>query len=78
MGRRLLRLETIVFFVVWLGLLAAGRSKFFEDPGTFWHTVVGEQTLTKKLTVEKSDLLTIETQNGSEFAVRANVWARPK
>jgi hypothetical protein len=32
----------------------------------------------KKLTVEKSDLLTIETQNGSEFAVRANVWARPK
>jgi hypothetical protein len=40
-----LRLEPLVFFAVWLGLLAAGRSRFFEDPGTFWHTVVGEQTL---------------------------------
>jgi hypothetical protein len=38
-------LETGVFMAVWLVLLAAGRSRLFEDPGTFWHVAVGEQIL---------------------------------
>jgi hypothetical protein len=67
MGRRLLRLETVVFFVVWFGLLAAGRSRFFEDPGTFWHTVVGEQTLTNGV-VTNHDTFSF-TRNGEPWAV---------
>jgi hypothetical protein len=38
-------LQTGVFLVVWVGLLAAGRGRFFDDPGTFWHTAVGERIL---------------------------------
>lgn len=32
----------LAFVVVWLLLLAAGRSAFFKDPGTFWHVTTGE------------------------------------
>jgi hypothetical protein len=32
----------VCFVVVWLLLLAAGRTAFFKDPGTFWHTTTGE------------------------------------
>ncbi len=33
-----------VFFVVlWFILLAAGRSKLLQDPGTFWHMRLGQQ-----------------------------------
>ncbi|QJX00752.1 hypothetical protein [Frigoriglobus tundricola] len=35
----------IAFVVVWLLLLAAGRSAFFRDPGTFWHVTTGELVL---------------------------------
>jgi hypothetical protein len=35
----------IAFVVVWVLLLAAGRSAFFKDPGTFWHTTTGELIL---------------------------------
>jgi hypothetical protein len=35
----------VAFLVVWLLLLAAGRSAFFKDPGTFWHTTTGELVL---------------------------------
>lgn len=35
----------VAFVVVWLLLLAAGRSAFFKDPGTFWHTTTGEIVL---------------------------------
>jgi hypothetical protein len=35
----------IAFVAVWLLLLAAGRSAFFKDPGTFWHTTTGELIL---------------------------------
>lgn len=38
---------TVLFLFFWLLLLFAGRSKFFHDPGTFWHTVVGEKILTQ-------------------------------
>ncbi len=48
MQQRCWRLETAVFLMVWLVLLAAGRSRFFEDPGTFWHIAVGEQILSTR------------------------------
>jgi len=35
----------IVFLILWVAFLAAGRTGFFQDPGTFWHTVVGERIL---------------------------------
>lgn len=43
--RKFWRPETGIFLVLWLLLLAGGRSRFLRDPGTFWHTVVGEQML---------------------------------
>jgi hypothetical protein len=46
--KRLFGPTTLLFFGLWLVLLAGGRSKFFQDPGTFWHTVVGEQILTTR------------------------------
>jgi hypothetical protein len=41
--RRLLPL--VLFVVFWTFLIAGGRMNFFRDPGTFWHTVVGEKIL---------------------------------
>jgi hypothetical protein len=41
------RPETGIFLAVWLVLLVGGRSRFFRDPGTFWHTVVGEHMLSQ-------------------------------
>jgi hypothetical protein len=38
--------ETGLFLGVWLFLMIAGQSRFFRDPGTFWHTVAGERMLT--------------------------------
>ncbi|HJZ59121.1 MAG TPA: hypothetical protein VKE74_29520 [Gemmataceae bacterium] len=35
----------IAFLVLWVLLLTAGRSSFFRDPGTFWHTTTGELIL---------------------------------
>ena len=35
----------VAFLAVWLLLLAAGRSAFLRDPGTFWHTTTGELIL---------------------------------
>ncbi len=35
----------VAFVAVWLLLLAAGRSAFFKDPGTFWHITTGELIL---------------------------------
>jgi hypothetical protein len=34
-----------VFLVFWFLLLVGGRSKLLRDPGTFWHTSVGEKIL---------------------------------
>ena len=42
---RLVSPEMGVFAVLWLALLAGGRSRLFQDPGTFWHTAVGRQIL---------------------------------
>src|SRR5687768_17075087 len=35
----------VAFLLVWLVLLGAGRTAFFRDPGTFWHTTTGELVL---------------------------------
>ncbi len=45
MLKRYWRAETGIFIGLWLLLLIGGRSRFLQDPGTFWHTVVGEQML---------------------------------
>ena len=45
MAKRWWRPETGIFLGLWLLLMIGGRSRFFQDPGTFWHTVVGEQML---------------------------------
>jgi hypothetical protein len=39
------RPETGISLAVWLLLLIGGRERLFRDPGTFWHTVVGERIL---------------------------------
>lgn len=31
--------------MIWLGLSAVGRERMFRDPGTLWHTVVGERMI---------------------------------
>jgi hypothetical protein len=43
--KKLWRPEVGIFLAVWLILIIGGRSRFFHDPGTFWHTVVGRQIL---------------------------------
>ncbi len=39
------RPETLFFLILLLALLAAGRSAMLQDPGVFWHTVLGERLL---------------------------------
>ncbi len=43
--RRFLPVETVCFLAVWLMLMAAGRDRLFQDPGTFWHLAWGKQML---------------------------------
>ncbi len=35
----------LIFLFFWLLLMIGGRSRFFRDPGTFWHTTTGEVIL---------------------------------
>ncbi len=45
----------LLFVCLWLGLVTTGRSRMFSDPGTFWHTVLGEKFLQQhQLTVHDS------------------------
>lgn len=46
--KRFWRPETGIFLVFWLGLMVGGRSQLFHDPGTFWHTRVGERILSTR------------------------------
>jgi hypothetical protein len=46
--KRFWRPETGIFLGIWLVLMIGGRSRFFHDPGTFWHTVVGRQLLSSR------------------------------
>ena len=42
---RYLSITSTGFVVFHIGLMAAGHSRFFRDPGTFWHTATGERFL---------------------------------
>jgi hypothetical protein len=42
---RFWRPETGIFLCLWLYLLLAGQTRLLRDPGTFWHTVLGEKML---------------------------------
>ncbi|MBN1394822.1 MAG: hypothetical protein JW959_07350 [Pirellulales bacterium] len=35
----------VIFIIIWLFLLMAGRTAMFRDPGTFWHVAAGEKML---------------------------------
>ncbi len=60
-----LRAETLVFLVLWLGLMILGRTALFRDPGTFWHTRVGQEILkTGKF----------PTQDGFSFTREGERW----
>jgi hypothetical protein len=37
--------ESLLFLILWLGLMGVGRTELFRDPGTFWHTEVGRRLL---------------------------------
>jgi hypothetical protein len=43
--KRFFKEETIGFLIIWLLLMYYGSSRLFRDPGTFWHTVVGQHIL---------------------------------
>ena len=38
--------EVGLFLILWLTLLAVGRTQMFGDPGTYWHVRVGQTILT--------------------------------
>ncbi len=38
--------QTVIFLCLWCWFMVDGRSRFFADPGAFWHPVVGRQILT--------------------------------
>jgi len=40
------------FLVIWLALLYFGREQLFRDPGTLWHTVVGERMLSARAYID--------------------------
>jgi hypothetical protein len=47
MLRRYFSTPAIIFLGLWLILMTAGRSRFFIDPGSLWHVVVGEGILAR-------------------------------
>lgn len=53
------------FAIVWIALLALGPSHLLRDPGTFWHTVVGEKILSTGRIVD-ADPFSF-TRNGDEW-----------
>jgi hypothetical protein len=42
---RFVRTETVVFLGLFFVLMTLGRDKFFGDPGSLWHIVVGQRIL---------------------------------
>lgn len=52
MMRRYWRAETGLFLGIWLPLMVAGRTMLFRDPGTFWHTVMGQRMLSSRHLIE--------------------------
>lgn len=49
---RFWRAETGIFVGIWLGLMIVGRSRLFQDPGTFWHIAAGERILTNQQLIQ--------------------------
>jgi len=45
--KRLFGPATWLFLGLWLVLMIGGRSRFFQDPGTFWHVATGNRILEK-------------------------------
>jgi hypothetical protein len=43
--RRFFAPPTLLFLGIWLVLMIGGRSRFFHDPGTFWHVATGNHIL---------------------------------
>jgi drug/metabolite transporter superfamily protein YnfA len=43
--KRFLGPVTLIFLGIWLVLMVGGRSRFFQDPGTFWHVAVGNRII---------------------------------
>jgi hypothetical protein len=43
--KKIFQVETVVFLCIWFLLVIIGPSRLFRDPGTFWHTIVGEHIL---------------------------------
>jgi hypothetical protein len=43
--KRFWRPETGIFLGIWFGLMIGGQTRLLRDPGTFWHTRVGERIL---------------------------------
>jgi hypothetical protein len=44
--KKFFRLEIFIFLFIWLFLMIRGPARLFRDPGTFFHTRVGEYILT--------------------------------
>jgi hypothetical protein len=43
--RAFVKPPTLLFLALWLILMVGGRSRFFQDSDTFWHTAVGDKIL---------------------------------
>jgi hypothetical protein len=43
--KKIFNLETLIFLCIWLFLMINGPTKLFRDPGTFFHTKMGEMIL---------------------------------
>ncbi len=59
------RAYVVGFICIWLGLLAVGREKMLRDPGTFWHTIVGEDILTTR---------SLPRTDGYSFTCEGHPW----
>lgn len=46
--RQYLPFPVVLFLLFWAGLMLAGRASLFSDPGTFWHTVLGNGVLQQR------------------------------
>lgn len=54
MRRNPVIVQLVLLVGLWVGLMVAGQAKMFRDPGTFWHTALGERIL-KSGQVERSE-----------------------